>query len=90
VTAPIDALEERPYVPMAEPVITHHIASVVLGYLREGGWPPSTGEERLIDAAFNLDPDTATACLSCPGLLEAVRVYRNEGAAALQAIKDAA
>ena len=57
-TASLDT-PRGPWVPMAEQQPTHHIVSVVLGYLREGGYSPSSGEERLIDAAFNLDPDTA-------------------------------
>jgi hypothetical protein len=69
--------------PLAAPIPTHHIIGVVLGYLREGGWSPSSGEERLIEAAFQLDPETAAACLSCPGLLEVVAAYRSGGRAAL-------
>lgn len=76
--------------PMAEPVLTHHIASVVLGWQREGGYQGSSGEDALIAAAFALDPDTAAACLSCPGLLEAVRIWRDEGAEALRAAMAAA
>jgi hypothetical protein len=81
--------EPEHYVPMADETITHHIAGVVLGWQREGGWSPSGGEDALIAAAFSLDIDTARACLP-KGLCDAVELYRSEGARGLLAVMEAA
>ncbi len=61
--------------PICADTITHHIAAIVLNYFRSGeGYPPSTGEYKLIDAIASVDFDLQTALEpGFPGLVDAVR-----------------
>ena len=71
-----------------DPTITHHLAAIVANYFDPRfGWRASTGELAYIEAAaMGDDRLLSKLALGFPGLVEAVRKARSEGAEALMAV----